>query len=628
MSIWKAITGLPWQQLLQFAGDFLRGRIKWALITCVLLIGAAVALGYWYYERARRFEDVVQDTLTAELVPTPQYYKGLESFLVSSLHGAPDKALGTEQFNARFADALRTLATDLEPVKAAVEKAKQDAKPLAVPEVQLRVFTGNGGTVLTDNDESEADRNSFVFVPIQVLRPTLTEAEVRRLRTPAATATIQAALDDDLRRDIAFTAAFVPAMQMLAKQGVTKTGPAPEQVYVITKNGVNRIVSANAANASAYQFPETTFFPSRPYFWPVFDAKDPRRARATTDIAPSDTSTIGSHFVISRPYMDLGGSGFVITLSRGILIDGLPRAVLCIDVPVEGKEAFIDLIRRRVRELDGYTMTVACDVNSVNPQCSADRPTRSDRNEPDDPLLLHMQSMLNDRQMRERRADIFGNILKFELSSGSSGIEASVPLGNIGPNRERFLLLSFDLLKYRQKTTFIGLFACTAIGLTTLLLAYLWGTQVRQHSDYRDAFERVADVMAESPTPYLRLTSDDIIADFSGSFLDLLGYQAKDAETLKHIAFESLIDEASQEAYRRVQEARRAREYVEPYRLTLRRANGDTISVRVVSADIPSGDPRLLPETFGILVAVEEGKVVPFDLVSAARRAARARRDG
>lgn len=56
--------------------------------------------------------------------------------------------------------------------------------------------------------------------------------------------------------------------------------------------------------------------------------------------------------------MDLGGSGLVVTLARGIMADGYPLAVLCIDLPVHARKSLPDLIRDHIRNLGGYTMTV------------------------------------------------------------------------------------------------------------------------------------------------------------------------------------------------------------------------------------------------------------------------------
>ena len=104
--------------------------------------------------------------------------------------------------------------------------------------------------------------------------------------------------------------------------------------------------------------------------------------------------------------------------------------------------------------------------------------------------------------------------------------------------------------------------------------------------------------------------------------MEFLGYQSTDAAHLKNLRFEALVDDTSRMMYHDVQRRRREREEVAPYHLTLKRADGGRVEVRVVSADIPS-EANELPETFGILISRSENNVVPIDLVQAARRSAR-----
>lgn len=644
----KWLTGLPWLELIKFTGEFLRGRIKWALVTCATLLVLAGAAGYYYFIRVREFEEVVQATLGTELEPTPQYYKGLESFLVSTLEGHPEEDIKAAEFNAEFVRILENVSDTLRGLEATHEEAKrsrsnqQTTSSATTPgasivkvEPPVILRPTENSNVLTDSDNTEDEQASFLFVPIHILRPTLTSKQLSELKPGQRSPVIDGALDDDLRRDIIFTDLLLPALRDLARQGVTKTGPSPEQVYLITKNGVNRIVGSTA-NTTPYNFPETTFFPMRPYFWPVFDRKDPREARKIEQIAPSAGGRVGQYFKVSRPYMDLGGSGFVITLSRGLRIDGFPMAVLCIDVPIGSKDELQAQLRDRVRQFDGHTVLVNCQMadatGKTRPGCEVqdafDTPPAV-RNA----LLADMAETLDDAQQKNRRADVFGNILRLKHANSvssttsstpphqhSSALHASVPLQALGENKGQFLLLELDLGNYRRRVTFVGAVACTAVGLTTLLLAYLWGTKVREYQNYHNAFSRVADVMAESPTPYVRLTATDHIADFSGSFLELLGFYASEADRLKAVTFESLVAEESRDKYREVQENRKSGRAVPSYEIKLQRRDGGVETVRIVSAAIPSQHPGALPETFGILIR-RTGNVVPFDLVAAARHA-------
>jgi PAS domain S-box-containing protein len=542
-------------------------------------------------------------------MPTPQIYKGLEAFIVSAMPDKVEADLLKRPLSTPFVEALRGVPSE-------IAGAQLDRIP------KLTVAPGNGGIVLTDDEH-----DGFLFLPIQVLRPSFTEAERRLFQSAAPDALTRRATlltetlskDPELRRDIAFTAALAPTLSHLATTTVTTdTRDKPQQVYVITKNGLNRIINANAAGISAYQFPETTFFPSRPYFWPVFDDINPRRARTLADIAPPDGGLLGSYFTVSKPYMDLGGNGLVVTIARGILVDGYPRAALCIDLPVHTTTTLADLLRERVASLDGYSMVVTCDVTGTS-QCMPSGTTNG-KHEEDDPLVTHMHDTLQDRQIRQKRADILGNIIVLNSSSDNDIVEASLPLGVAEAGKERFLLISMNLVKYRRLTTLVGVSSATCIGLMTLLLAYFGGMQSKQSQDYQAAFARVAQVMTESPTPYLRVDSNDLIRDFSGSFLELVGFRPDEAQKLLSVRFRSLLaDDKGRELYDKVGDRRRKNEDVEPYHLALKRTDGTVISVRIVSAAVPDSRGGHVPETFGLLLRPSEENLVPVDFVAAAR---------
>jgi PAS domain S-box-containing protein len=161
------------------------------------------------------------------------------------------------------------------------------------------------------------------------------------------------------------------------------------------------------------------------------------------------------------------------------------------------------------------------------------------------------------------------------------------------------LLVDVDLKAYYRKTRLFLLGAVACAALTFFLLAYLWGSNVVRRRDFATALEGVAAVMSNSPTPYLRLDSEDRIRDVSESTCTLLGY---DADELKKKTFRSLCDPQSLGEYERVEDDRRKGEPVKPYPLTLRKKNNETVSVEVHSAAVPKMEGKGLPETFGILI--------------------------
>lgn len=608
------IVHLPWPSISAVLRQLANKR-KWVLITTTGFLLSALGLGYLYWVRSTRYEGVIRDTLARECMPTPQIYKGLEAFIVSSIPDNVEAYFLAKDFNPLFREALRQIPSRLKSANLAATPA-------------LTVAPGNnGGLVLNDN------LGGYLFLPIQILRPTFTEedrnvlesadpglADRRRL---LLTETLKA--DPQLARDIAFTAALAPTLNSLTQTTVTpETNDQPKQAYIITKNGVNRIMNANVAGKSAYQFPDTTFFPSRPYFWPVFDPRDthPKFADKLENIEPPSGSKLGDYFTVSKPYMDLGGNGLVVTLARGIMVDGYPRAVLCIDLPVRTETKLHDAVRERVRSLDGYSMEVECDLS--NKKCWPVGTANFGHTERD-PLVAHMQDTLQNRVIRQNRAEILGNIIVLGSTSKADGlIEASLPLSITGEEREQFLLISMDLVSYRRLTTVIGCGAATLVGLSTLLLAYFGGLHAKRSQDYQAAFARVAQVMAESPTPYARLNSADKITDFSGSFLNLIGLRPEDTQQASCMEFRGLLaDDDSRKTYDDVEGRRRRREKVDPYHVTIMRKDGHTVRVKIVSAAVPAPTGGEMPETFGLLLRQADEDLVSLDFVDAARRSLR-----
>jgi len=577
---------------------------------------AGVALAWQYRMRVSLHEDMIRGTLKRESMPTPQNYKGLEAFIVATLPSDADTNLAKKILSDPFVDELRKLP---ESITAATPKFT------AMPNLHVSVKS-NGGIVLTDDVKP-----SFLFLPLQSLRPSLTKSERAILEKRPPTGTIEQARllkdqndiifkavepDVELRKDIAFTAAFAPTLEKLANISVTlDTDDQPAQVYVITKSGVNRILNANGTS-TPYQFPDYTFFPSRPYFWPVFSKYNARFAERLSDIAPVRGASVGSQFTVSKPYMDLGGAGLVVTLARGIRVDDYPLAVLCIDIPVHTEGSVTDILEEKVKRFGGYSLPVECDIHEIggSTRCHLSVPRGLAQQEKT--LLGHMETKLKESLRDQRRSDITGNILVLNSSINTDTIEASLPIASktATDDVESFLLISMDLVAYRRHTTYIGAVAISCFGIAASLMLFFW---FMQSSAYGKAFDEVDRVMQHSPTPYLHLDSEDHIRWASDSFKKMIGWKSAD-ELLARMKFADLLDRVSQRKYEEVAERRRNHDPVDSYFLTLKPVDSGLphVRVQVFSAAIPDSEGGTQPETFGILLPPSATTVVPLDLAT------------
>jgi PAS domain S-box-containing protein len=617
LDVFKTVVGtikdIPWGQI----KDFLRllySRQPVALLLAVGLLAVSVTLTTIYWRRSGEYEHIVRSTLEDQSVPTPQTYKGIDAFIMSNVPRGLDEALKKEALSTRFTPKVTSL---LERFTAFASGQRPEALALRLIQDQQhrRVITNTTNT------------NGFLFLPVQILRtptllPVLQEANLDN-------DAIRAALggDPELLRDVELAEFIAPQLKSFLgtslSQGLGEGAgfsPAsphrylqmtPRQVYFITKNGVLRIINSNEQpSVYEFQFPASTFFPSRPYFWPAFEEK-----RFTTKLPEEIPKLVGDYFYVSRPYMDLGGNGIVMTLVRGIQVAGLPQSAICLDLSFHQERSLSNTLTDRVQRLEGQTLTVTCKVPPTGTvDCANDDVLRSGaHNGVKSDLTIAMERFFQGKIESDQRSDVFGSIQRLN-SPMSDSMHISVPIEETAAGETqvgRFLLFSLDLSAYRRRTSFLAFAASTTFGMMTVLLAYLWASLARRQREFEDAFSRVANVMCFAPTPYARLDSQDRIRDMNPAFVELLGFTP---DELKRVKFEDLCSERSKEKYAKVQQKRQAGKPVEPYTLHLNTKSSGQIEVSVVSAAIPGDTLDSLPQTFGILLrdAIPLGGTLPF----------------
>jgi PAS domain-containing protein len=593
--IWKQILNLiPWAKIGEFLEDLIKHQ-KGALAIAVTLLAGSIGLGAWYWKRSGDYDDIVRNTLSANMEETPQTFKGLEAFIYSNLNQNIDETKNVNNTLEHY-DLTQEFTTQLSNVQRDLDRFLDEAtQKREIENVQIRVANGgNEGKVLTDSDES---RPGFLFLPVYLLRATLGEEDFQSLKNRTLPNRIKQEIDADtnLKRDVALTGFLAKELQEFTKKPIFKFGKndpllkfvnnQPTQVYVITKNGVNRIFSNKGQE-----------------FW------------GKNLMPPKSQTTVGQYFSVTRPYLDLAGNGIVITLSRGLIVDGMVQAVLCFDLQFVPSNSIDTSLRQRIAKLEGTSVQVICEVfEAGNVTCAPD--TRAEHAPPSDvqnDLILEVVNYMKDSPSRER-AKVTGNIRVINENSNGSELHFSVPIAEagFGVNQQSttLLLVSLDVIKYKRFTSFIAAAASFSLGLVVLLLTYFWARTMRSKKEYEESLEQVGRVMFKSPTPYVRLRADDYIHDCSLSFCEKLGYPpiAESVRLLKQRRFQDLIDDDDKhlKTYHDVQELRRSKRPVTPYTLRMRRRDESTVDVVVRSAAVPSRESGM-PETFGILLDVKE----------------------
>ena len=656
---WKDIKEIPWENI-RLALQRLADRKPINLVLCLILLLASIALGFWYWHRSSYYESLINNTLRAELEPTSQNYPGLEAFLLSNLtfeeHKDSDndgasrqkdfpKLLGQAKFSVDFLRKWDDFQRELhkfvqkhegKPADSSTQGPTPGSTQGPTPgstqrrtsgteeSVNLSIAKGeNDGLILKDNTKP-----GFLFLPVYVLRPSFSLAEIRSLSATdeqdEGRLTILKKINDaingdkDLKEDVLLTAALAGSLDQITNTPVIQVQQdngdlnfvesRPAQVYIITKNGLNRIFSKRHDDLESYygnQFTATTFFPSRPYFWPVFQ-RDKNKVGEELKV-----ETVGDFFYVTRPYMDLGGNGFVMTLSRGIQIGGITQAVVCFDLAFAPTKSVDRSLSDLVHTFNGTVIYADCDVDTGKCQEESDRGDVKAAYEIKSSLMQNVQTYIDANRVPHERSILGGSIRVINSKKDTNEIQISVPTE--GPSRGdsrtvKLLLLSLNLTEYKRITTWIAAVGCLTFGGMLLMLTFWLASMARVRKEYEGAFRRVAKVMYKSPTPYVRLDAQDRIRDCSLSFCERLGYPCKRAsvEKMKRFTFKELVFDDDIEIYDDVQERRLNRKEVNPYTIRMKRADGSPVSVVVISADVPSAEFKTLPETFGILLDEEE----------------------
>jgi len=620
---------IPWKKIQEFLTQ-LYSHQPLALSAAILLLFLSLGLGGFYLHRSSEYDEIVRNTLSSNMEATPQSFKGLEAFIFSTLKQTSDvdvsNELRHEHLHTEFYKACEALQARLDAYVAERESR--------IAEVKVKVAKGkNEGKILTDYTKP-----GFLFLPIHVLRASFPPEDLDKLRNDRISDEVKAKLfgttlnnDTELKDDIALTGFIANELQKFTITPIVepksqKLGDVlkntPPQVYIITKNGINRIFNNQLDDPELYygtQFPATTFFPSRPYFWPTFLSEDTEDDTSHKHYGPrimpaNDETTVGKYFYVTRPYLDLAGNGIVITLTRGLYFNGKIQAVLCFDLPfvTVGKNVY-QILKKGVERYEGQIMPVVCDMSPDKEiKCYKDNGVDgTPMSSSEGSLLNQIEKYIRNHSIPRERSEIAGNLQVLPSGQNIDSMHISVPIAaeiSQTQQKAKLALINIDFIKYKTKTSLFAAASALSFAAMIILLTYLWGATVRSKKEYQEAFSQVARVMYRSPTPYVRLDSKDRIVDCSLSFCEKLGYSSNSNsvnEMRKHTFGSLCADEESIEQYETVQQARARGERVKPYPLKLRGKDDQIVPVVVSSAAVPSASKGFFPETFGIILDVD-----------------------
>jgi len=660
--------------------DYLEPRLKRAFTTLVknrpfafglaaLLFVLSCAAGYYSFKRADFYVRVVERALLKRTENTPQTYKAIEALVLSNTETEEDgsefsyrQELMQARFSRNFADSLEELDQVLANEQTTAGQVQFE---LITPDLDPNQLKRPQDAIIT-----EKNNLGFLFLPAKLLQ--LDEASFSDMLAKSSTSVIAAKIgvsEDDAHNqtcsekvspvsicdDVLFSRRALEVMKHLTKVRVTDSklhegiDLQPIQVYYITENGLNRIVSRNgnerAGNDLEFyrsQFRASTVFQARPYYLGAFgELTSPPRPLVAKG---QQIQGYLDYFYISEPYLDIGGNGVVITLARAFKYGKHSEGAICLDLRVEalGKK-----FEQLVAALKGHYADITCTVPSTGATtCKGG----SDQELVDVPDKIRM--LLDNAGQEGTLSDVLGEIafldkepnvqalrtaqadtsptLFAKLLHTSKPLRFAVPLEPPLRNRGisglstmdiKLKAVSLNVGQYLQNTALIGALGVVLLGLALGVVMVAWAGDARHradlqrqsaflitiHATLREALDNVSQVMLNSTTPYARLDSEDRIVAANAKLAEFLGYPASDegVKRLRGTKFQEWIGtDESRAQYRKVEESRRKRETVPNYWLDFRSIDGSLKRADVFSSVVPASqaNAEALPETFGILV--------------------------
>jgi hypothetical protein len=633
VKVWSFLSSVvPWSEVAATFRSLLSQNRRFTLLSIALLFCGFFLLDA-YFVRTARYEDIVVATLKADLEETPQQYKGLEAFIMSSLNEEESPTwyerlresllvkptvndtntnfsadleinrnqLSSAAFDPQFLEAFANFQTAIDTFVASHStKSQRDGDA-----PRLRISEGTGTNLMLTDDPP-----GFLFLPLSLVRGTYSDEDYKTLNdldTAPKLALAEAKIKSDqfLLTDIEMVHSLKDTLSgflgnsVFLNQGFTgitsrMTDPVV-QAYLVTKNGVLKIVSNRPGDIEEFyknQFRPSMFFPGRSYFEYAFKTDPTGRSNVSNPTA----------FYVTAPYLDLGGNGIVVTVSKSIRHSGITDSVLCLDIPVYTSSGISQALRRKFEALGGIVTDVSCDEVSASRyfQC---------RQSPE------LQSYI--QHNNDRLPEINGNIEFISTKNQKNDdLLISVPVGNVVAKPPGvtvdFLLADLNLPAYRRLTDVLGAVGVTFVGLVFLLLLLGIIFFIRQRRVVEAAFTQVAEIMKRADTPYTKLSSTDRITDVNIAFCKLLGLPEEDSsiQYIKGQTFRDLIDQDDQKSldkYTDVEKQRKAGERVDSYVLHLKLPNNKqakSVKVRVYAGVVPTtqNSPNEFPETFGVAI--------------------------
>jgi PAS domain-containing protein len=582
------------------------------LWTPVQLLLAAGGLTFaFYYGNALRLsllntQRSVALALAVKLEPTRNTDQGISAFLLSNVKDEWAKAehLNIPELNSILQDintkvreeSAKVTLKDMTSGNVSAPDASRALSlniPALIDELGLEVIN-TGSTETWRTAITSKRRESFMVVPAMSIRhKTLNELPL----VPKDKSRLVAVLEHnpEIPYDLKLVTELAPIMQRMDNASGERLTII--QTYFITESGVFLIRANGVKDQGKYygdEFQPYTQYMDRPYFWGAVDIKSGQRK-----VTPFDYGT--------KPYLDLGGNGFVVTFSKKFELPNHRVGVLCVDAKLPDYTT---------DEIENYMKSLGAKVSDF--YWSADKGIQPGKLGALPSEFSWFDVQLN--KSREARSQVLGTIATEPAktlpaqSQDMTGtvVRFTVPVASgeygDGIKKTRLLWVEFDsasILKTLVKN--LVFFTAGIILVIAVTWSLFWDYTVLKR-EMSDVLEKMSKVMRDASTPFVWLDEKNEFVKVNKSMLDVLEHENIEELKKQSPTFKGLITDATQQIYDDILAISGAGKETGEYEVDVITKTGKVLHVRAHGERIPYPTwlRRGLPHRFGIFVEVIE----------------------
>lgn len=603
------LTSVAWRVVEMLYGQFTR---LWTPAQFLLAVGGLVIALFFGRELLHSLlisQNGVAKALEAQPEPTRSDNPGILAILLSHLKDdwSDPKKLNVEEVKAVLDEANATVSAvaGSGTSQAGIVKVSEEVSKVAN---DLNLITESMG-----KDErwqtavTSMRKKSFVMVPA-------IEFQDNKPGEPPLDLNTRTGMEQALRSnheilfDLRLASALEPTMGKMERASSKLLTVV--QTYLITESGVFMILAPGVKDHGQYyrgEFRPYTQYKDRMYFWRALDNSQRKITPSPFDYA-------------SKPYLDLGGNGLVVTFSKKLTLPNKRVGVLCVDAKLP------DYVTKEIEEnLESLGAEVSDFYWSAGKREDSGKLTPGtvepgERGLPPKGFEWFTEAL---NKSSAARSELLGSIATspHQETPQSQGrvadvVRFTVPVGSVeygeGIKRTRLLWVKFDSASILWTLTMNLMLFSGGIVLMLVVTWNLFRDYTILKREMSNVLEKMSKVMRDAPTPFVWLDENNEFHAVNRRMLQVLEYENIEELRKQTPTFRGLITDATQATYDAVLASSAAGQETDEYEIEVLTKTGKVLRVRAHGERIPYPTlwRRGIPHRFGIFVEVTDATSV------------------